>query len=71
MLERIRAAVSFAVESGILVAFFGVDGTRAEPDFYDAAYATAVEAGAREVVVVDTLGVASPEAVGELVERTP
>jgi isopropylmalate/homocitrate/citramalate synthase len=70
MLERIRAAVSYAVQSGIRVAFFGVDSTRAEPDFYAAAYATAAEAGAAEVVVVDTIGVAGPEAVGELVERT-
>jgi isopropylmalate/homocitrate/citramalate synthase len=70
MLERISAAVSYAVESGIRVGYFGVDSTRAEPDFYDAAYATAVEAGATEVVVVDTIGVAGPEAVGELVERT-
>jgi isopropylmalate/homocitrate/citramalate synthase len=70
MLERIRAAVSYAVESGICVGYFGVDSTRAEPDFYDAAYATATEAGASEVVVVDTIGVAGPEAVGELVERT-
>jgi isopropylmalate/homocitrate/citramalate synthase len=33
-------------------------------------YTSAVEAGAREVVVVDTLGIASPEAVAELVGRT-
>jgi isopropylmalate/homocitrate/citramalate synthase len=33
-------------------------------------YASAVEAGAREVVVVDTLGIASPEAVGDLVATT-
>jgi len=70
MLKRIRAAVSYAVENGILVAYFGVDSTRAEPDFYDAAYAAAVEAGAAEVVVVDTIGVAGPEAVAELVGRT-
>jgi isopropylmalate/homocitrate/citramalate synthase len=70
MLGRIRDAVSYAAQSGITVAYFGVDSTRAEPDFYEAAYATAVEAGAREVVVVDTIGVAGPEAVGELVERT-
>src|SRR5205823_4381111 len=31
---------------------------------------SAVEAGAKEVVVVDTLGIASPEAVAELVGRT-
>jgi isopropylmalate/homocitrate/citramalate synthase len=70
MLNRIRAAVSFAAGNGILVAYFGVDSTRAEPDFYDAAYAAAVEAGAAEVVVVDTIGVAGPEAVAELVGRT-
>jgi isopropylmalate/homocitrate/citramalate synthase len=70
MLERIRAAVSYAVDSGIRVGYFGVDSTRAEPDFYDAAYTAAAEAGAAEVVVVDTIGVAGPEAVAELVERT-
>jgi isopropylmalate/homocitrate/citramalate synthase len=70
MLNRIRAAVAYAVENGIHVAYFGVDSTRADPDFYDAAYAGAVEAGAAEVVVVDTIGVAGPEAVAELVGRT-
>jgi isopropylmalate/homocitrate/citramalate synthase len=70
MLKRIRAAVATAVEAGIHVAYFGVDSTRAEPDFFDAAYGAAVEAGAKEVVVVDTLGVAGPEAVAELVGRT-
>jgi isopropylmalate/homocitrate/citramalate synthase len=70
MLNRIRAAVAYAVENGIHVAYFGVDSTRAEPDFYDAAYAAAVEAGAAEVVVVDTIGVAGPESVAALVGRT-
>jgi isopropylmalate/homocitrate/citramalate synthase len=70
MLERIAKAVSFAAGHGITVAFFGVDSTRADPDFYERAYKTAVEAGATEVVAVDTLGIASPEAVGELVGRT-
>jgi isopropylmalate/homocitrate/citramalate synthase len=70
MLERIRRAVSFAAERGITVAYFGVDGTRADPQFFDDAYAVAVDAGAREAVVVDTLGVATPEAVAALVGRT-
>ena len=39
-------------------------------DFYRRVYSAAVEAGAREVVVVDTLGIASPEAVAELVGST-
>ena len=70
MLERITAAMRFAAGHGIHAAFFGVDSTRAEPDFYERVYRSAVEAGAREVVVVDTLGIASPEAVAELVGRT-
>jgi isopropylmalate/homocitrate/citramalate synthase len=68
MLERIRKAVSFAVGHGITVAYFGVDGTRADLDFLARAYTTAVEAGAREAVVVDTLGIATPEAAAFLVE---
>ncbi|HET7046170.1 MAG TPA: hypothetical protein VFI37_15085 [Gaiellaceae bacterium] len=70
MRDRITAAMRFAAEHGIHAAFFGVDSTRAEPDFYAQVYEAAVEAGAREVVVVDTLGIASPEAVAELVGRT-
>jgi len=73
MLERIRAAIAFAVEEGIRVAFFGVDSTRADLEFIRRVYESAVEAGAQEVVVVDTLGIATPEAaaflVTEVVER--
>src|SRR3954454_22688481 len=70
MLERIASAMRFAEEHGIHAAFFGVDSTRAEPDFYRQEYETAVEAGAKEVAVVDTLGIASPEAVADLVGAT-
>ena len=73
MLERIQSAVSFATGQGIRVAFFGVDSTRADLEFVRTVYKTAVEAGAAEVVVVDTLGVATPEAAAflvlEVVER--
>ena len=65
--------VSFAVDEGIRVAFFGVDSTRADLEFMRRVYESAVEAGAQEVVVVDTLGIATPEAaaflVNEVVER--
>jgi isopropylmalate/homocitrate/citramalate synthase len=73
MLERIRSAVSFATAQGIRVVFFGVDSTRADLEFVRVAYESAVEAGAVEVAVVDTLGIATPEAaaflVNEVVER--
>ena len=70
MLERIAKAVSFATANEITVAFFGVDSTRADLEFYRQAYTTAVEAGATEVVAVDTIGVATPEAAAYLVGRT-
>ena len=70
MLERIRKAVSFASAAGIRVAFFGVDSSRADLAFYRRAYETAVEAGAVEVVVVDTIGIATPEAAAFLVGQT-
>jgi isopropylmalate/homocitrate/citramalate synthase len=73
MLERITSAVSSAAGQGIRVAFFGVDSTRADLEFVRRAYDAAVEAGAAEVVVVDTLGIATPEAaaflVGEVADR--
>ncbi len=69
MLERIRSAVSFATEEGIRVAFFGVDSTRADLEFVRAVYESAVDAGAAEVVVVDTLGIATPEAAAFLVNE--
>ena len=60
-------------DQGIRVAYFGVDSTRADLEFVRRAYESAVEAGASEVVVVDTLGIATPEAaaflVGDVSER--
>jgi isopropylmalate/homocitrate/citramalate synthase len=70
MLERIVYAVSDAARQGITVAFFGVDGTRADLGYFETVYKTAVEAGAKEAVVVDTIGVATPEAVAFLVGQT-
>jgi isopropylmalate/homocitrate/citramalate synthase len=67
MLGRIADAVSYAAGRGIRVAFFGVDGSRGDLGFLEQAYRGAVEAGAKEVVVVDTLGIASPEAAAFLV----
>ena len=67
MVERIRSAVSFATQNGIRVAFFGVDSSRADLEFFRQVYAAAVEAGAEEVVVVDTIGIATPEAAALLV----
>ena len=69
VLHRIKEAVSSAAGAGVQVAFFGVDGSRADLDFAADAYRAAVDAGAEEAVVVDTLGIAAPEAVSYFVDR--
>jgi isopropylmalate/homocitrate/citramalate synthase len=62
VLRRIVDAVSFAAQNGITVAFFAVDGTRTALDFLKKVYLAAMEAGAKEIVVVDTIGACGPEA---------
>jgi isopropylmalate/homocitrate/citramalate synthase len=69
MLERIERAVSYAAEAGVRVAFFGVDGSRADLSYLEEVYRRALAAGAAEVVVVDTLGIAAPEAVSYFITR--
>jgi len=44
-----------------------VDGSRADLDFLKRIYSAAIEAGAKEVVLVDTIGVCTPEAAEFLV----
>ena len=48
MLDRIRKAVSFAAEHGVTVAFSASTRRARQPDFFEQAYAAAVEAGAKE-----------------------
>src|SRR5436305_12874047 len=69
VLRRIVDAISFAKRNGIKVAFFAVDGTRSELDFLKRVYLAALEAGASEIVVVDTIGACSPEAAEFLVRQ--
>ena len=49
------------------VAFFSVDGTRTELKILQDFYKSALDAGAEELVVVDTIGACGPEAVEFLV----
>ena len=69
VLKRITDAVSFAKQNGITVAYFAVDGTRTELDFLKKVYIAALDAGASEIVVVDTIGACGPEAVEILVRE--
>jgi isopropylmalate/homocitrate/citramalate synthase len=69
VLKRVTDAVSFARQNGIAVAYFAVDGTRTELDFLKRVYLAALDAGASEIVVVDTIGACGPEAVEILVRE--
>ncbi|HLI62074.1 MAG TPA: hypothetical protein VKV05_01655 [Terriglobales bacterium] len=67
VLRRVSDAVGYASQQGIRVAFFGVDGTRAELEFLRCICSAALDAGAKEIVLVDTIGVCTPEAAEFLV----
>jgi isopropylmalate/homocitrate/citramalate synthase len=67
LLSRVRDAIGFAAEAGVKVAYFGVDGSRADLGFAEVVYRSAIEAGASELVMVDTLGVATPETAALMV----
>ncbi len=69
VVRRVVEAVAHAKQHGMTVAFFAVDGTRTDLDFLRKLYQAAIEAGAKEAVVVDTIGACGPEAVEFLVRR--
>ena len=67
VVKRVTDAVAVAKQNGITVAFFAVDGSRTDLNFLKKIYLAALEAGAAEIVVVDTIGACGPEAVEFLV----
>jgi isopropylmalate/homocitrate/citramalate synthase len=69
LLKRVTEAISAAKKSDITVAFFAVDSTRTQLDFLRRVYLAALEAGAAEIVVVDTIGACGPEAAEFLVSQ--
>jgi isopropylmalate/homocitrate/citramalate synthase len=67
--RRAGDAISYARKNGVKVAFFTVDGTRTELNVLKDFYKNALDAGAEELVVVDTIGACGPEAVEFLVRQ--
>jgi isopropylmalate/homocitrate/citramalate synthase len=65
--RRAAEAISYARKNGVTVAFFTVDGTRTDLEVLRDFYRFALDAGAEELVVVDTIGACGPEAVEFLV----
>jgi isopropylmalate/homocitrate/citramalate synthase len=68
-MRRAAEAIGYAQKNGVTVAFFTVDGTRTELETLKKFYRCALEAGAEELVVVDTIGACGPEAVEFLVRQ--
>jgi isopropylmalate/homocitrate/citramalate synthase len=70
ILGRALENLLYAKSRGLYAAFYAGDATRADLGFLEALYKKAVEEGkADEVVLVDTLGVATPETTFYLTER--
>jgi isopropylmalate/homocitrate/citramalate synthase len=67
--RRAAEAIAYARKNGVKVAFFTVDGTRTELEILRDFYRSALDAGAEELVVVDTIGACGPEAVEFLVRQ--
>lgn len=68
VVEKAVDAIGYAKEHGLWAAFFGVDGTRADPAFLTHIFSeVSKEAHADAFVVVDTFGCVSPEGFGKLV----
>ena len=65
--RRAAEAIGYARKNGVTVAFFTVDGTRTDLDVLRDFHRCALDAGAEELVVVDTIGACGPEAVEFLV----
>ena len=69
LIQRVVDSISYAVGNGLQVCFFAVDSTRADSGFIEEVVHKAVDAGASEIAIVDTLGVASPEGAALIVGR--
>jgi|SRR5579863_1502060 len=69
VLKRVTEAISFARRNHIATAYFAVDSTRTDLDFLKRIYLAALDAGAAEIVVVDTIGACGPEAAAFLVSE--
>ena len=70
VLGKIVDSLQYAKARGLYTAFFAVDATRADLNYLETVYRKAVGEGrADEVVIVDTLGVATPETMLFLTQK--
>jgi isopropylmalate/homocitrate/citramalate synthase len=70
VLDKVVDCLQYAKSRGLYTAFFAVDATRADLEYLETIYRKAVEDGkADEAVMVDTLGVATPETMFYLTKK--
>ena len=70
VLERVVSSVRHAKDNGIkTVNFFAVDSTRSDLTFLREVYSAALDAGADEISVVDTIGACAPESAEYLISE--
>jgi 2-isopropylmalate synthase len=67
LLRTTERAVRYAVALGRPVIFVTEDTTRTDPDTMKRIYRTAIDCGARAVIVTDTVGHATPEGAARLI----
>lgn len=67
VLEKIAETVEYAKEYGVLVLFSAEDATRSDREFLAKAYLEAVNAGSKYINIPDTVGVATPWKIVDLV----
>ena len=69
VMGRVREGMARAKELGLKVAFMPVDLTRADLRFAEQVLREAANGGADEIVIVDTIGVMTPEAMAYLTRQ--
>jgi len=69
VISRLSDAIQHARAHGMRVNFFPVDSTRSDLNFLEQVYKAAINAGAEEISVVDTIGACAPEAVEFLIRK--
>jgi len=67
LLRRTEEAVTYTVQHGLPSMYVTEDTTRAFPETIKKLYTTAIRAGARQIVITDTVGHATPDGARALV----
>jgi isopropylmalate/homocitrate/citramalate synthase len=68
-LEMIRTAIHYAIDNGLSVNWVSEDGTRCDFEHLKNVFNTAIDAGAKRIVLGDTVGVLTPHSTSYLIKR--